>query len=338
MGRRGKPGQSDEDSIDTQEVFDWEPRSVLDRLVYRSYPYIRSGIRLGVVVLAAWLLLMNLAPAAFAPITDPVIAGFVVLSALPALALAGYVWYSDITGSSPVWLLLVTFSLGILFANFAAVINRVAGDFVTAHLVDLGLSSSLAMIALFFVVVAPAEEIMKLLAVWFLAYRTVHFDSVISGAVFGAVAGLGFATIENAFYITQVLDGSEGFVETLTDGGSITTVRALAGPGHVIWSAIAGYYLGLARFNRHHAGPLVIKGLLLAIVFHAVYNVLVTEVLSMVTSASGISPVALFFTIAIGYNGLLFVFLIYKLSRYRAIYRKTNGESGIESELTEFDS
>lgn len=337
MTRRGESEDSDVTSPDTQEVFDWEPRSVFDRLVHRGYPLVRSGFRVGTVSVALVLLVLNLAPAAFAPVTDPVIAGFVLLSVLPAVALAGYVWYSDVTGAGPAWLLAVTFLLGVLFANFAGVINEVLGRAIVLSLVDGGLSLSAAWIVLFFFVVAPAEELVKLLAVHFRAYRSPRFDSVISGAVYGAVAGLGFATIENAFYITQVVEEASGFAETLTDGGAVASVRALAGPGHVIWSAIAGYYLGLAKFNRHHAGPLVLKGLVLAILFHAVYNALVTEVLGLVTDATGVSPVALFFTFAISYNGVLFAFLLYKLSRYRTVYRELSRESAIESELTEFD-
>lgn len=337
MSRREDDGNSEKGSPDTQEVFDWEPRSLFDRLVHRGYPFVRSGLRAGTVVVALLLLVLSLAPAEFAPVTDPVIAGFVLLSVLPAVALAGYVWYSDITGAGPLWLLVVTFLLGVLFANFASVINEVAGRVVVLPLVDQGLSLSAAWIVLFFLVVAPAEELVKLLAVHFRAYRSPRFDSVISGAVYGAIAGLGFATIENAFYITQVVEEADGFVETLTDGGVVASVRALAGPGHVIWSAIAGYYLGLAKFNRHHAGPIVLKGLVLAILFHAVYNALVTEVLGLVTDATGVSPVTLFFIFAVGYNGVLFAFLLYKLSRYRAVYRERSRESAIESELTEFD-
>lgn len=334
---RGRRERRDSEKADTQEVFEWEPRSLFDRAVYRSYPFLRSGLRLTVVLLALWLLVVNLAPAEFAPVTDPVIAGFVLLSVIPALALAGYVWYADITGAGPLWLLGATFLLGLLFANFAAVSNEIIGNLLIFGLTEQGVGESVAMIALFFLVVGPGEELVKLFAVTFLAYRTNHFDSVISGAVYGAVAGLGFATIENAFYITRVIEGTDGFVETVTNGSAIATVRALAGPGHVIWSAIAGYYLGLARFNRHHAGPIILKGLLLAILFHAVYNVLVTEGLQTVTAAADVSPVAVFFSIAIAYNGCLFVFLIYKLSRYRAVHREIYAESRVDSELTEFD-
>ena len=44
----------------------------------------------------------------------------------------------------------------------------------------------------------------------------------------------------------------------------------------VIYSAFAGYYLGLARFNRRYAGPVVLKGLAIAVSLHALYNVLVS--------------------------------------------------------------
>lgn len=36
----------------------------------------------------------------------------------------------------------------------------------------------------------------------------------------------------------------------------------LAGPGHIRYPALAGYYLGVARFNGDNYGPLVVKGLL----------------------------------------------------------------------------
>lgn len=334
----GRRSRRDEDrSRDTQEVFDWEPRTVLDRVLYRGYPYLKKGGRLGVVLVALWLLVVHFEPTDFAPVTDPFIAGFVLLSVVPALALVGYVWYADITGPGPLGLLVVTFTLGLLFANFAAVANEIGGDVLVFFLRERGASRSLSTVALFVLVVAPAEEVVKLFAVQFYAYRSQEFDSVISGAVFGAVAGLGFATIENAFYITRVVSDTDGLIQTLTDGSAIATLRALAGPGHVIWSAIAGYYLGLARFNRHHAGPIILKGLLLAIVFHSLYNILVTDLLGTVTDLTGFAPTAVFFTFAIGYNGILFAFLIYKLSQYRAVHRETYPESGIESQMTEFD-
>ncbi|TQR22379.1 hypothetical protein C9J85_12075 [Haloferax sp. wsp5] len=135
-----------------------------------------------------------------------------------------------------------------------------------------GLVPFLGQVFFFFLIVGPVEETVKLLAVRLYAYSHDSFNAVIDGAVYGAMAGLGFATIENALYITR--NARVGFRRRriIAAGGTITAVRALAGPGHVIYSAIAGYYLGLAKFNKENAGPIVIKGLILAALVHATYN------------------------------------------------------------------
>lgn len=319
------------------EVVDWGPQTLLDKGILQMYRLSVQSARAFVVLIGIWILFEQLSPFEFAPITDPIIFGYVVLSVLPAFFLAAYVWYTDITGGGPLWLLVVTFLLGICFAAFAAVINGRFGSALLLALADEGVGQSVAMAILFFVVVGPAEELVKLAAVRFQAWRTVHFNAVISGAVYGAAAGLGFATIENTFYITQVLDGASGLTETLREGGSIASARALAAPGHVIWSAIAGYYLGLARFNKRYRGAIVFKGLGIAVFAHAFYNVLVTNLPVILADSLGTSPVGLFFTFAIVYNGLFFAYLLYKLSAYRDAHQSAYGGTGPRSELTEFD-
>lgn len=49
------------------------------------------------------------------------------------------------------------------------------------------------------------EESVKLLAVRLYAYNDARFAAVIDGAVCGAIAGLGFATIENGIHISGVV-------------------------------------------------------------------------------------------------------------------------------------
>lgn len=46
---------------------------------------------------------------------------------------------------------------------------------------------------------------MKLLAVRLYAYNDARFAAVIDGAVYGTIAGLGFATIENGIHISGVV-------------------------------------------------------------------------------------------------------------------------------------
>ncbi|MFW5963341.1 MAG: PrsW family glutamic-type intramembrane protease, partial [Natronomonas sp.] len=126
---------------------------------------------------------------------DPVIGTFIVASIVPALVIAVYVWRSDVTMAQPLDSLAVTFLLGILFASFAAVANTSLEGFFSAF-------GSIGLVLFFYLVVAPGEETVKLLAVRMYGYRRDEFAAVVDGAVYGAVAGLGFATIENTLYIT----------------------------------------------------------------------------------------------------------------------------------------
>ncbi|PSQ18418.1 PrsW family intramembrane metalloprotease, partial [Halobacteriales archaeon QS_7_69_60] len=194
----------------------------------------------------------------------------------------------------------------------------------------------------------------KMLAVRLYAYRDDRFDSVVDGAVYGAVAGLGFATIENVLYITQNLQGSGAlitaatidvvaqFSETVDEGSQITAVRSLAGPGHVIYSAFAGYYLGLAKFNRENAVPIIIKGIIIAAFIHATYNTLAGIVPGLVgLVVPGVPALVVFFGFVVVYAGLFFAILYRKLQRYRRAYERAYDDADpgeMDPELTEFDA
>jgi RsiW-degrading membrane proteinase PrsW (M82 family) len=337
IGRRDRDGDGDSGAPELREVVDWQPESTVDRLIYRIHRIGLAASR-GALVVAALAILAGLfALGSLGAVTDPVIGLFVVLSAVPALALVAYIRYADVTAAEPLRPLVVTFLLGLLFAGFAGVSNELLVDPVASVLTGVGLVRPLVLAVVFFCVVAPVEEGVKLLAVRVYAYRHPQFDAVVVGAVYGATAGLGFATIENALYITQVADGAATLSATLVQGGSIATQRALAGPGHVIYSAFAGYYLGLARVNRRYAGPIVLKGLLVAVFIHGGYNLLVTLVPDYLGSLLGFSPFAAVVTFVIAYDGIFALLLVRKLSVYRAAYRAAHTGEPIPSERTEFE-
>jgi len=194
----------------------------------------------------------------------------------------------------------------------------------------------------YFLVVGPVEESIKQLAVRVYAYRSRSFDAVIDGAVFGAVAGLGFATVENALYITRALETVGASTELFGGGGlGITTIRGLAGPGHVIYSAIAGYYLGLAKFNSENAGPIVIKGIVIASVFHGGYNFLVGLIPTTLTNVTGLPTEVSIVGFILVYDGAMAYFLYRKIRDYREAYHTVGASEPAENEVipdpTEFD-
>jgi len=304
---------------DLQGIATWEPRSAIDRLLAR---YLSPLIRAAVVAVALLLFVLELLLFGFQILTNPGSALVLVLfplSVIPALLLVGYVWYNDIT-TEPVVLMLVTFLLGIVLATFPTVVNTVVATGIES-LVPSGPVRTGVEILNFYLVVAPGEELAKLGAVYAYVYWKDDFDTVVDGAVYGAVAGLGFATIENVSYILQTLASASSVVELVVGGGVTTVVRSIAGPGHVIWTGIAGFYLGLAKFNEEHALPLVFKGLFLAVLLHGTYNSLVTVLSGVVDSVSPVLfPVVFGFIILYHVGG--FVFLLVKLRRYRKAYER----------------
>ncbi|MEF8901183.1 MAG: PrsW family intramembrane metalloprotease [Halovenus sp.] len=323
-----------DDDRDLQGVATWEARSIFDRFWVVLYSLVVSSAR-GFVILLGLLILA--AQVVAGAIAGPEAVVFTLLSVVPAVLLAAYVWWADVTTPEPLGLLAVTFVLGVLFAGFAAVVNTGTNAVLEALGLSSGFVGLVFQILTFFVVVGPVEETVKLLAVYFYAHRSSRFDAVVDGAVYGAVAGLGFATIENAIYISGPIQGISDPLNLVATGGAIAAVRSLAGPGHVIYSAFAGYYLGLAKFNPDRAGPLVLKGLTIAALVHAVYNTLATVVPSVVAAVTSIPWFVAFIAFIVVYDGLLLVVLWWKLDRYRRAYRDVYAESEHPPELTEFD-
>lgn len=118
-----------------------------------------------------------------------------------------------------------------------------------------------ALVGLF--LIAPIEEFFKLLAVWVSVYRTSHFREPFHGLLFSVTAALGFACVENAIYM--------GFL-----GWEIFWLRAVfATPAHLMFAAMWGYAMGIARFQRRRELLTVTKGFVAATILHGAYNFLV---------------------------------------------------------------
>ncbi|MGH2407039.1 MAG: PrsW family intramembrane metalloprotease [Candidatus Limnocylindrales bacterium] len=156
--------------------------------------------------------------------------------------------------------------------------------------------------------VAPVvEEPAKLLAiVLVLVYLRGEFDGVRDGLVYGALVGLGFNIAETALYVVHgyVLTGQPPYVDQL-----LTRFVFLGLNGHVLFSAIAGAGIGLARQRVHGAlrvvGPVVLLGV--AMLAHLVNNLATVLVIGLIfvvaesgSLASGFPPADLWSATAIG--------------------------------------
>lgn len=294
--------------VDLYEIARWEVRSPVDSFAVRLTNALETSKQWLLLSVAVALFVAQVAVAAALIIEAPVLGVLAAISIAPALALAGYFWYGDPTTREPIVALAITFLLAVAFASIAGIVNSVMLPFFELFGV-IGLTLG------YFIIVGPIEETVKWLAVRVYAYRTDAFQTVVDGVVYGAMAGVGFAAIENLLYIIifSVETSTAGIAVQEQEAVAIATQRAFVGPGHVIFSAWAGFYLGLAKFNQPKRGPIVVKGLLIAAFIHALYNTLVT------TLPLSLGAFVLFIFV---FHGFWFALLYRKIRAYRNLYRQ----------------
>lgn len=114
-----------------------------------------------------------------------------------------------------------------------------------------------------FVVAALPEESFKLFALWLVLRKNPYFDEHYDGIDYAVCVGLGFAAIENIFY---VLSDEEWMAVAIT--------RALlAVPGHYAFAILMGYYYSVYHFvNR--SPKIAVCILLVPVMAHGVYDAL----------------------------------------------------------------
>lgn len=115
-----------------------------------------------------------------------------------------------------------------------------------------------------FLVIALTEEILKLSAIYFFAYRNKNFDETIDGIVYGVAVSSGFATFENIFYVLQ-------------HGFTVGILRAfLSVPAHIFWGATLGYWLAKAKFQKFPIAFAILIGLSISVLTHGFFDFIIT--------------------------------------------------------------
>lgn len=184
----------------------------------------------------------------------------IVVAILPAALLGCYLWSIDSKREPTRWLLgsvllggIICLPVIYLKGILSSLLFSPAGMPVTLFesVVDT------------FLVEAVLEEIFKFLAFWLVVFRNRYFDEHFDGIIYAAAVALGFAVVENYFYLND-----QPSWEVLPVLRSILSVL-----GHYAYAVLMGYYYSVWRFvNRTRLNLVFI--LLLPIVVHAVFNTL----------------------------------------------------------------
>jgi len=180
---------------------------------------------------------------------------------LPSGILCKRILNLDKVESEPAGLLWKVFLLGCLSCVPASILEA-AGE----SIIPEDLSPTAYSVAMFFVMVPLVEEGCK-----FFALNTVRnepaFNYTFDGIVYGVMASLGFATVENILYV--FVSGSFGVAFT----------RAiLSVPLHCVCGVFMGYYYGLAHRNGklgHEETKVLylLLSLLVPMLIHGIYDV-----------------------------------------------------------------
>lgn len=172
----------------------------------------------------------------------------------PGVALLAYFYLKDRYDTEPIHLVMKLFLGGALLVFVAMVLQRGAtllwgdSDWVQA-----------------FVVSGSIEEMLKWLLLYAFIFSHSAFDEPYDGIVYSVSVSLGFATLENVFYV-------------LLNHSSFNAVlfRAfLPVSGHALFGVMMGYYLGIAKFtlNKSYTYALYIAySILLPVFLHGLFD------------------------------------------------------------------
>ena len=173
-----------------------------------------------------------------------------ILAIAPPLLIVYYIYQKDKYDKEPKSLIIKSFlfgCLGIIPAIFLELFAK-------------GMFTNLFLYV--FIGIALVEEVVKYFFLKKYLFNKPDFNEPMDGIVYAVMISLGFATVENIFYVY----GEEGQEINVALMRMFTAI-----PLHAVCGVILGYFVGLAKFSDN-SKPLLYKGLFLATLVHGLYN------------------------------------------------------------------
>ena len=205
------------------------------------------------------------------------------LALIPSFVLLSFIYKKDTKEKEPIKLLLSCFMLG-AFITFPAEIIEEFISYILSAFIDM--ESVPGAIAEGVIVAGFSEELLKFLVLRSKTWKSKDFDFMFDGIVYSVFVSLGFATLENMFYVM--------------DGGLYTALLRMftAIPGHMCFSVFMGYFYSLSKKaylsgnikqSKHYRSI----SLFVPILIHGIYDALL--MISEYTDSEFLSGISFFF-------------------------------------------
>lgn len=218
------------------------------------------------------------------------------LALIPVIVILVFIYAKDKKEKEPKGLL-----IGLFFAGMATVITALIGEIVGELIFDaiMPYESALKSFLLAMLIVAPAEELGKYMALRLVTWKNKNFNYSYDAIVYAVFVSLGFAALENVGYVYQ-------------NGLSTAIIRMFtAVPGHAADAVFMGYFYSRAKYasltnNKAEYSKNIRRTILIPILTHGIYDGIIFGGLSSGEDLALIGAVLLWIVYVI----VLFVFSI----------------------------
>ena len=188
------------------------------------------------------------------------------LTVAPVLVILCYIYFRDTYEKEPIAVLLKTFAGGACIL-FPVMFIEIGLDALWGS-VHAKQGVAYAVFTSFFVA-GFNEEIFKFAVLAFLIWRRKEFNERFDGIVYAVFVSLGFALVENCFYV-------------LSGGAGVGVIRMFtAVPAHAMFGAAMGYYFGHARFMPVKRKQYLFLALAVPISIHGLYDFILLSKIEM---------------------------------------------------------
>ena len=177
---------------------------------------------------------------------------------LPSILIILFFVYSD-KFKEPRSEIIKVFFYGILITIPAYFLNTFLSNFFYENTrVGEGLISS-------FLTAAPVEEGLKLFVLYYFVYKMKDFNEPVDGIVYGVTVSLGFATLENIYYVYLLADYFD------TSSMSLALVRSFSAvPAHAVFGLFMGYFF--MKYSFVKKGDNLFFAFIIPFALHGCYN------------------------------------------------------------------